>query len=384
MKSAAQLSGGLGFLSENPVKDKTQVRSSLFARHPRAFLTPFLLILNFWVFMKSPITETSDAMFSMVLSEGIVHHLSTQLNWFQPPGMVGEGSTPPISTANEITGPADLYQLGRVRGNLVYRYPNGSSLLSVPFVAAANAYGLSAVTPDGHYSKGGDFVIQRLIAALLMAILVALVFCTSTFLLDTKTSLLIAVGVAFGTPVWSEATRQLWSHSWLVFLEGWMIYILLNCEERHRPLPAVVVASLLSWMYFARPTGAVSIICVSVFVFIFYRQAFARFAATGALWFTLFLAYNWTTFGELIPGYYRARIDFHHAGLSLASNLVSPSRGLFVYVPILALMVYLPARHWKTVPHRGLAALSLARFHCIWSCSPDIRAGGVAHVMVPA
>jgi hypothetical protein len=361
MKAATQSNTGRRAFYENPAQSKqTSDQPALLAKLPPPFLAALLLVLSFSVYLTSPITETSDAMYSMVLSESILHHFSTHLNWFHPPGSVGDGSTPPIGAANNITGTGGLYQIGRIHGNLVYRYPNGSSLLSVPFVALANASGLSAVTPDGRYSKGGEFVIQRLISALLMAILVALVFYTSTVLLDTKVSLLIAVGFAFGTPVWSEATRQLWSHTWLVFLEGLVIYILLSCEERHRPFPAIVVASLLSWMYFARPTGAVSIICVTVFVFIFYRHAFVRFATTGALWFALFLAYNWETFRELIPGYYRARIDFDHAGLSLASNLISPSRGLFVYVPILSLMIYLLARHWKTVPHHRLAVVSLA------------------------
>jgi hypothetical protein len=330
------------------------------AKDPRYLLATLLLLASFSIYMLSPITETSDAMFSLVLSESILHHGSTHLEGFHPPGPVGAGSMPPVTATNEITGPPKLYQLGRIRGDLVYRYPNGSSILSLPLVAAANALGLCAVRPDGRYWKGGEFVTQRLIAALLMSALAVLVFYTGTILLDTRTSFLVAVAFAFGTPIWSEATRQLWSHTWLVFLGGWVVYILLDCEERDRPLPAVSLATLLSWMYFVRPTGAVSIACVSVFVFIYYRKSFLRFAATGATWYALFLAYNWLTFGELIPGYYRARIDFHHAGVSLISNLVGPSRGLFVYAPILVLIAYMLVRHRATLPHRKLVALSLA------------------------
>lgn len=322
----------------------------------RRLLMAALFVLSFSVFGLSPITETSDSMYSMVLSESILDHFSTHLNWFHPPEPVDEvdSSTPPVTSATRT------YQLGRVHGNLVYRYPQGSSILSLPFVALENLAGVSAVTADGGYNRAGDLFMQRALAAFLMAALVVLVFRTSLILLDTRTSLLIALAFGFGTQVWSSATRQLWSHTWLIFLEGWIVYLLLCCEVRGNALRAASLASLLSWTYFVRPTGAVPIFCVTIFVLLFHRREFIRFAVTGALWFAAFVAYSWVNFGDLIPGYYRSRLDFHYFWLSVVANLFSPSRGLFIYAPILGFVLYLTARHWSTIPYRKLATLSLA------------------------
>jgi hypothetical protein len=324
----------------------------------RLFLTAILFALSLSVFIFSPIIDTSDSMYSMVLSESILHHFSTHMNWFQPPSPVETvwTSMPPLVSST------DTYQLGRLHGNLIYRFPNGSSILSVPFVAVANFVGISATKPDGSYSKGGDFVIQKFVAALLMAVLVILVFRTCLLLLDWKQSLLIAVTFAFGTQVWSTATRQLWSHTWLIFFEGWVVYLLLRYDEEPDALPMAELATLLSWMYFVRATAAVPIACVTVFAFFSQSsRRFTRFALVGALWFAAFVGYSWLTFGELIPGYYHSsRLGFHDCWLSLAANLFSPSRGLFVYVPVSALVLYMIARHWFTIPHRRLAKLSLS------------------------
>src|SRR5690348_8992702 len=131
-------------------------------------LTAALFALSLGVFIFSPIVDTSDSMYSIVLSESILHHHSTHLNWFQPPEPVAKlsNSTPPLTSATST------YQLGWVRGSLVYCYPNGSSILSLPAVALANWAGISATDEHGHYSKGGEFVIQKFFAAFLMAVLV--------------------------------------------------------------------------------------------------------------------------------------------------------------------------------------------------------------------
>ena len=40
--------------------------------------------------------------------------------------------------------------------------------------------------------------------------------------------------------------------------------------------------------------------------------------------------------------------------------MISPSRGLFVYVPVAVVPIYLLIRHWRDLPHRPLAAMGAA------------------------
>ncbi len=315
-----------------------------------------LFAVTFLVFGFSRSVDLGDAKYSMVLSESILLHQTSHLNWcrFPDPIPTISNSTPPINSL--ATG----YQLGMLNGSVVYRYPNGTSLLSVPFVALENLAGVSAVTKDNRYYVAGDLWLQKLTAALLMAALTVVVFHTALLLLDGPTSCVIALAFAFGTQVWSTATRALPSHTWLLLLQGCAVYVLLQWEIEGTTLRPILLATLISLAYFARPTAAVAIVCVTAYVFLFSRRDFLAYAATGALWFAAFVGYSWLTFGELIPGYYQSRLDFSAFTTSLLANLVSPSRGFFVYVPASLFVVYLIACYWKSIPARRLATLALA------------------------
>jgi hypothetical protein len=81
----------------------------------------------------------------MLLSESILYHRWRHLNSFRFPGPIDEraNSTPPtIDPQNPAT-----YQLAKVNGNIVYCFPNGSSVLSIPLVAMSN----TRVTFRGKY-----------------------------------------------------------------------------------------------------------------------------------------------------------------------------------------------------------------------------------------
>ncbi len=150
-------------------------------------------------------------------------------------------------------------------------------------------------------------------------------------------------------------------HTWLIFLGGLVAYSLLRRESGQRKPGPAILATLLSWMYFTRPTGAIPILCVTVYVFAFYRREFLTYALTGLAWFGGFLAYSWFTFGKLIPDYFvDSRFDIRGLSTALPAILISPSRGLFIYVPILIFVFYLLIRYWKTLPFQRLAVLALA------------------------
>jgi hypothetical protein len=120
------------------------------------------------------------------------------------------------------------------------------------------------------------------------------------------------------------------------------------------------MASLLSWLYFVRPTFAVHIFAISVYLFIFHRPLFLRYALTGAMWLAGFIIYSWTLFGQLLPSYYRAnRLQFDAFWLALAGNLISPARGLLIYVPTTFFVIYLLVRYRSRLAHRQLVWLSL-------------------------
>lgn len=318
-----------------------------------------VFIFTLFVFCLSPVSVLSDGQYSMVLSDSIIHHRSMYLNAYRFPGTVSQDGRCGASTERESHS-SDTYQLVRIGENVVYCYPNGGSILSLPFVALMSTVGLRPTYNNGIYNYVGEAKMQRLIASILMALLACIVFRTSLLLLDTPTSILVTFGVAFGTQIWSTASRTLWSHTWLVFLASWVAYFLLRSAHQKSKLHPIIVATLLSWMYFVRPTGAIAITCIAVYVFACGRREFLAFVAVGVFWFAGFLIYSWFTFGRLLPKYYvDFRSQWSQLPTALEGTLLSPSRGLFVFVPAAAFILYLLARYWHHIPCKRIVVVSL-------------------------
>jgi hypothetical protein len=106
-------------------------------------------------------------------------------------------------------------------------------VLSAPYVALMNASGVSAANPDQTFNEKGEETIQRSLAALLMALL-AVVFKTSRMLLPVGWSAVVALGGAFGTQIWSTASRGVWSQTW----EALLLELSSGCCSRRKRVNA--------------------------------------------------------------------------------------------------------------------------------------------------
>lgn len=313
-----------------------------------------VFVLTLSIFLVSRIHQVADSEYSMLLSQSLLSHRSFALDSYALPRY-----EPVWHGYYFKNGPA--YQLEVTGDHLYYHLPPGSSVLSAPFVAVFNLFGISAANADGTYDRRGEVVIEAGLAALLMALLAVIFFYTARLLLSVKWSVIVAFGGALGTQVYSTASRALWSETWGILLLGLVIFLLLRSETGKRGFNPVLLASLLSWMYFVRPTFSVPILAITVYLFIYHRRLILSFVATGAAWLVLFVLYSWSHFGQLLPNYYRAsRLQFDTFWEALAGNLISPSRGLLVYVPSLLFVAYLLVRYRRHLVHQRLVWLSLA------------------------
>ena len=316
-------------------------------------LAAFIFCLTLILFLTARVHQVSDSNYSMLVSESLVKHRSFTLDQYAIPRYE------PIWTGYSRNGP--IYQLENVNGHLYYYLPPGSSILSIPYVALLNLFGVSAANADGTYNRRGEVMIEASLASLLMALLACTFFFTARLILPPGWSVLVALGGALGTQVYSTASRALWSETWGIFLLGLVVLLLVANEiGRHRFHP-VLLASLLSWSYFVRPTFVLPILAITFYVLIFHRRFFLSYALTGAAWFSGFIYYSWSHFGKWLPSYYQAsRLQFDNFWIALAGNLFSPARGLLVYVPVLFFVAYMLVRYRHQLTYTRLVWLSLA------------------------
>jgi hypothetical protein len=321
---------------------------------PKVWPGALIFFLALTVFSLSHVHQLTDSDYSMLASQSLLDHGTFALEHYALPRQ------PPMDRGYYISNGL-IYQLELANGHILYHLPPGSSTLSVPYVALMNAFGISTTNPDGSYNPRGEGRIEYSLAALLMAALTALFYYTARLVrLSRAWSTLVALAGALGTQVWSTASRGMWSDTWGTVLLGIVVWMLLAQEVSKRQLRPFLLASLLAWLYFVRPTYAVHIFAITVYVLIFYRQIFFRYALTGTVWFIAFVAFSRHYFGRLLPSYYQAnRLNFGSFWVALAGNLVSPARGLLVYVPILFFVTYLLVRYRKYVISPRLVALAL-------------------------
>lgn len=314
-----------------------------------------ILVLTLLLFWFSPVSQVTDSHYSMLLSESLLRHKSFALDHFAVPRL-----EPQSGTRDNYVMDGSIWQLELANAHIYYYFPPGSSILSAPFVAIANLFGVSAVNADGTYNQRNETRIERALAAILMAALAVIFFFTARLRLPLGWSVIVALAGALGTQVWSTASRALWSHTWEMLLVGIVVLLLLKSEIRKNRLNPILLSSLLAWIYFVRPSGSVVIVATSIYVLLYQRRILNPYVITGAVWLAGFMVYSWYHFGRLLPSYYRAsRLRFDLFPVAFAGNLLSPSRGLLIYVPMIFFVAYLLLRFWKYVATPRLAVLAL-------------------------
>jgi hypothetical protein len=306
-----------------------------------------LLIGCFALFLWSPIRHLSDAKYSLLLSESLLRLNGPSLEAFLPQFGEAEPTTQLPS------------QLRRIGGHIHYLFPPGTSMLTVPLLGALRLFGISVVLPNGSFSEDDEEIAHGLLAALLGAGIAMLFFLIANEFIDVRVAVVVALAGALGSPVWSTASRVLWSHTWSLFLLSLVLLILVRSDMgAGKPLSAIGLGFILVAMFVVRPTNAIA--CVLIALYCISRRLVRPVPFLGSLLLLLmgFSAYSWTHLGGPIPFYFQpGRLSLATVWQGLAGNLFSPSRGLFVYVPLIPLVILLTARNWRRLTQPRLAAL---------------------------
>jgi len=330
----------------------------------------FLIFLA--IFILSPVRQVSDASYSLLVSESLIRHGTTALDRYVQPPL--DPAVHPASKDGKLP-----YHLVESGGHFYYHYPPGTSILSVPYVALSHLFGMSAVFPEGGYHYREERRIQFRLAALLMAFLAVITYRIANSVLSHRWSLVFTTAVALTTQVWSTASRGLWSHTWAILLVLIGILLLVRHETHARKLRPVLLATVLSWAYFTRPTMAIGVAAVGIYLAIRYRKALVAYAVTVAGWFAIFVTTSWLQYGQLLPPYYRpTKLGTPEFWTGLAGNLVSPSRGLLVFLPHLIMIVYwlIRYRHRSALTPLAVLGSSAAVAHLLVVASFPLWWGG--------
>ncbi|MGH7369510.1 MAG: hypothetical protein ACREIN_01320 [Candidatus Methylomirabilaceae bacterium] len=231
----------------------------------------------------------------------------------------------------------------RSGGHLVSAYPPGAAILALPFYLVPV---LTGVAPD--FKVLVD--VEKLAAAVLTALSAALLFATINRLAGPQAALPLSLIYAFGTSSLSISSQALWQHGPSQLLLAASLYCLVRGMGQQGWV--AVSGFTLGLAVVCRPTDLLIAGTLAGYVLHAHRTRFMAFALS-TLPPALFMAiYNLRYFGSA------TRIGYDQGFLSgqgwatpflagLSGILVSPSRGLFIYSPVLLFSVVGMALAWR-------------------------------------
>jgi hypothetical protein len=215
------------------------------------------------------------------------------------------------------------------------RYPIGVSLLAMPAVVVT-AWLHPPFEEDlrtGHTPR-----IEMLFAGIIAAGAGAFFFrLIASEFQSAWIGLAATFILAFSTSMWSTASRLLWQHGPLVL----MIVIAMRLLQRAARQPSVVqyVSLPLAIAYVIRPTAIVPVGVITAYVLVFHRAWLARYLGWAALIAVPWITFNCVALGTPLEDYYVSNAFSQRTVFveGLLGVLFSPSRGLFVFSPVLLL-----------------------------------------------
>lgn len=352
-----------------------------------ALRRPSLLVmaLTFAYHASSPVSQQGDSRWTVFTALSLMREGNADLNEF--PRQVEESGFYAIECVSNGVRHYPIRSLEECRGGRLYNfYPISASLLALPAVAVQFA-ALRLLHPwtgpvaahVGHpvlkgYLTGdlaaGSAIVEIVAASAFVALGAALFLLLARQYLSRREAVVATIVFACCTPMLSVASRALWQHAASAALLTAMLLLLTQMDER--PELCRYLGTVLALAFFVRPTAAVPIGVVGMYLVRHYRAGAVQ-AAVGALPIVaLFVGINWAMYRlPLAPYFFPVRagttsLELHgDYGLALAGTIVSPARGVLVYMPFLLLIPL--AWRWATDVHwRRLAPWVVAMLAGHW------------------
>ncbi len=351
--------------------------SSLRQRLPIALLIISSLLVFCTAFFSRVSNALSDPRFSLLTSQSIIEHGTIRLDAYV------DAVEPRLDDA-ENTGV--IVQQG---GHYYYYFPLGPSLLSVPAVWGANLLGKDMTNP------WHDQSVQNTLSALLCLATFLSLYALSREFVGWRSSLVITLVSVLGSSLISTMGTALWNIDFAVLFATLALLLIVRLDHgRAKPWEPYLIGILLFCIYISRSSASAFIIVALGYLLCRHRDRFLKVAVTALVPLLLFSLWSRLEFGSLAPAYYAAgaRFKAHAAGLwvALYGQLLSPSRGLLVFSPFIALVLAgviwrLPRllkqpMTWFTLAWFGLAvavASTMTRWWGGWSFGSRLLTDGI-------
>lgn len=267
----------------------------------------------------------------------------------------------------------DYLYVREKHGHYYNDFPLGTSLIVIPFVALLEPFGFHAIDYSDYNS------MQIFLTVVTAVITLYLLFKLSSEFLTFTNSLLLSSVFWFGTSLSSTCGTALWSHNLAVDFALTAILLSIKITKNNCKGLSGWIGAALFLSYLCRPTMALLSPCITLYLFSYKRKEAVKAALITTVLLVAFMLYSRHEFSQYLPDYYLPkRLEGGEFWKALYGHLVSPSRGLLIFSPFIAVicigLVWRPhniklKNTWLLI---GLVwpllhLLTISRFHDWWS-----------------
>ncbi len=310
-----------------------------YARLPDLSRSSLLSLIFFVVFLShfswSPITTSFDSKWAIHTTMSLIREGDTDLDEYE-----------------QVVERYRDHTIEGIDGHLYTIYPVGTSLLAVPVVFVVDRFLDRVLGIDFEQTLNAEYMIpkglERCTASLFVACSALLVYLIGAHVSGNRRDALCVTFIfSFCTSAWSSASRALWQHGPSMLLLALALYLLLVAQRFPRCAPWCIrgVSLPLAFSFIVRPTNSISIALLTMFIVFRYRKFFFSYCLWSLLVVIPFILLNFHVYHAVFPPYYLPHRQLSGGGDShyieaLLGTLVSPSRGLFIFSPILLFSLY--------------------------------------------
>jgi len=218
----------------------------------------------------------------------------------------------------------------------------------------------------------------KLHASTLVALSAIFIFFIATRFVSTGQAFFISLLYGFGTCVWSISSQNIWQQTVNLFFIIIGVFFLIKIDKRSAfgALSGLMFGAAMA----SRMTSLLLLVSVFIYLALYHRRSAVYFALTAWIFPALIAWYNHYyfdsifTFGQSVVGEELAiektgNPDVWQTPLwyGALGQLISPSRGLFVFSPFLIFSFWGVFRVWRDSTYRVLRPLTLgsAAIACI-------------------
>ncbi|MGZ7040080.1 MAG: hypothetical protein ACXVJO_18035, partial [Thermoanaerobaculia bacterium] len=279
----------------------------------------------FVVHALSPSVQVGDSRLSVDVSTQVLRHQTLDLNGIP-----------------EVTALKSHYDVRSHGGRVLPFFPWPAMLFALPGAAVLDVIGKdpeSLKPSDPNQTWIVEIPTASALVGLTAVVMSLIAFDAFGGSVSTRRRRAVAIGLLFGfaTGAWSTGSRALWQQTPSMLFLALALYFALHID-RSRRTSSPLLGACLGAAYVVRPTNAVAVVAFVVWVMVSSRRRLVPVLAGIAVVILPFVLVNLTSYGAILPSYYAGSRLGHEATIPFANAaamfLVSPSRGLLVYDPL--------------------------------------------------